>query len=151
MIIVRHALSTVDPDLPCIPIQVDRLTLQKRRWRATAADGTDFGIEVDHPLANGAVVHQSECCLYRITQSTEPVLDVALPPTADAVARLAWSIGNLHFPLQVLPDRVRVADDPALRQLFDQLGVPPRAIEAVFEPGTSTTGHHHHHHDHHHH
>jgi urease accessory protein len=47
---------------------------------------------------------------------------------------MGWLIGNLHFPLEVAGTTVRVADDPALRQLFAREGIAFTACARVFHP-----------------
>jgi urease accessory protein UreE len=56
-------------------------------------------------------------------------------------ARLAWQIGNLHFPLEATAALIRVADDPALRQLFEREHIAFTSRTAVFRPFAH--GHHH--------
>jgi urease accessory protein len=62
------------------------------------------------------------------------VLEVALIPKPAPVARLGWTIGNLHFPIQVTEDCIRVPDDLALRQLFEREKIPFTEREHVFIP-----------------
>jgi urease accessory protein len=73
------------------------------------------------------------------------VLEVALGTDAPTAARLGWLIGNLHFPLEVAGTTVRVADDPALRQLFEREKIGYIACKRVFHPlgGGHSHGHHH--------
>src|SRR5688572_15164414 len=106
--------------LAAVRIPVDRLTLAKRRWRGVAEDGKEFGFDLERPLNDGAQVFISDTSVYVIAQKYEPVLEVALGSDASAAARLGWIIGNLHFSLEVVGSLVRVADDPALRQLFER-------------------------------
>jgi urease accessory protein len=141
MKIVRQALSKYDASLPRVAIRADRLKLSKRIWRGVAVDGADFGFELEQPLAAGDVVANLAGKVYCIEQTQEPVLEIALPNRPDEIARLAWSIGNLHFPVQVLADRLRVTDDPALRQLLEQQHVSFSASSEVFQP--LAAGHHH--------
>ena len=79
--------------------------------------------------------------LYVISQKYEPVLEVGLDADASTAARLGWLIGNLHFPLEVAGSIVRVADDPALRQLFAREHIAFTACMRVFHPLGG--GHHH--------
>ena len=134
MEIIRAPLPEWNATLPPIRISVDRLTLAKRRWRGIAEDGSDFGFDLDAPLADGACIFQNESAGYFIAQKYEPVLEVALAAGAPASARLGWIIGNLHFPLEVAGMMVRVADDPALRQLFDREHIGFVACKRVFHP-----------------
>ena len=138
MEIIRAALPEWDAALPTLRIGVDRLTLAKRRWRGVAEDGREFGFDLDAPLADGAQVFQNESAVYFIAQKYEPVLELRIADCglriATDAARLGWVIGNLHFPLEVTAEAIRVADDPALRQLFARESLPFTACKRVFHP-----------------
>ncbi len=129
-----HAALDTPPSLPRISLAVDRLTLAKRRWRGVAVDGADFGFDLPSPLADGAVFFANGTSAYCIEQKPEPVLEIALIPRPAPVARLGWTIGNLHFPIQVTDELVRVPDDSALRQLFEREKIPFTSCERVFQP-----------------
>jgi len=147
MIVVHHSLDLhpVPTSLKLIP--VDRHTLAKRRWRGSAEDGTDFGFDLEHALADGALVHVANDVAYQISQKPEPVLEVHLPAEPGDAARVGWMIGNLHFPMEAGAEVIRVADDPALEQLFQREGWEYRRIDAVFHP-LAAHSHHHHGHEH---
>jgi urease accessory protein len=134
MHLVREALATWDQHLPQVSILVDRHTLAKRRWRGYADDGTQFGFDLAAPLSHGAIVFAGDRARYAVHQKAEPVLEVALIPRPAPVARLGWTIGNLHFPIQVTDEFIRVPDDAALRQLFERQGIPFTPCERIFEP-----------------
>ena len=136
-----HAALETPPSLPRIALAADRLVLAKRRWRGTAADGTDFGFDLTAPLADGAAFFFSESAVYFIAQKAEPVLEVTLIPRAAPVARLGWTIGNLHFPIQVTDEVIRVPDDSALRQLFEREKIPFTTCERVFLPFAKSHDH----------
>ena len=140
--LVRHPLTEWDTSLPRVPLPAERRLLAKRRWRGVAADGREFGFDLDHPLADGDAVHANDTALYVIAQAAEPVLEIALPADPAAGARLGWMIGNLHFALELAGDSLRVADDPALRQLFDREHIAFTAREAVFRPLSGGHSHH---------
>jgi urease accessory protein len=144
MILVQHATSEPATDL-VIAVPVDRLTLAKRRWRANAADGREFGFDLERHLHDGDVVHSDGGVVYVVAQSPEPVLEVALSADPAAATTLAWQIGNLHFPIQVMPDVIRVSDDSAIRQMLDREHVAYTACLTVFRPISAAHGHHHHH------
>ena len=136
-----HAALETPPSLPRIVLAADRLLLAKRRWRATAADGSDFGFDLSAPLADGAAFFASESAVYCIVQKPEPVLEIALIPRPAPVARLGWTVGNLHFPIQVTDEVIRVPDDVALRQLFEREKIPFTKCERVFVPFARSHSH----------
>lgn len=141
MEIVHHALPDGISAGEAIPIRVDRLTLAKRRWRAIAEDGQEFGFDLEHPIEEGAAVYQTTAAVYRIAQQPEPVLEIFLGTNAAEAARLGWLIGNLHFQMEIAGASIRVADDPALRQLFEREAITFSVADRVFHPLGG--GHHH--------
>ena len=134
MILVTHALS---PDaasmLVATMIPVDRFTLEKRRWRGVAADGNEFGFDLDHPLNDGEAVFVNGTTVYRIAQKPESVLRVSLGDAPHAT-RLGWLLGNLHFRIAITADGAQVPDDPAVRQLLEREHIRFDCVEAVFHP-----------------
>jgi urease accessory protein len=140
MTLIHAALAEV-PSLPRILLRADRQTLAKRRWRGVADDSTEFGFDLAAPLGDGAAFFASEAAVYFIKQNPEPVLEVALIAKAASVARLGWTIGNLHFPIQVTDDAIRVPDDSALRQLFERESIPFTASVHVFIPFAKAHNH----------
>jgi urease accessory protein len=141
MEIIRDHLHAWDQTLALILLPVDRLTLAKRRWRKTAADGREFGFDLEHPLRDDDVFFQDIHARYQIQQQPEPVLEVTLGPDAAEAARLGWKIGNLHFPVAITAGAVHAPDDPAVRQLLEREGIVHRAILAVFRPLSGSHSH----------
>jgi urease accessory protein len=126
---------------PDARLVADRFTLAKRRWRGTASDGHEFAFDLIVPLAHDAVFTSAEGRRYVVEQKPEPVLEIALIPRPAPVARLGWALGNLHFPIEVTDDVIRVPDDVALRQFFEREKIPFEAVERVFQPFARTHGH----------
>ncbi len=148
MEIVRHHLHVHRSESDrIIPIPVDREVLAKRRWRAIAGDGREFGFDLDHLLSHGDFVLQEEGILYAIRQREEPVFEIPLGYVPAEAARIAWQLGNLHFPIQIVDEVIRVAADVAVRQMLDREQIPYFESLAVFCPATAGAAHHHHHHD----
>jgi len=140
MELIRSLPSQSIPDvghLPRVELSVERHDLAKLRWRGAASDGREFGFDLHQPLAQGALFFVSETAHYCIAQKPEPVLEVALGDPA-AAALTGWKIGNLHFPMEVTEaggsSRIRVADDLALRQLFERERIPFCEAVSVFQP-----------------
>lgn len=117
-----------------IEVRADRHQLAKRRWRGVAADGREFGFDLEHALSDGDAFLRDGAKLYVIAQDPEPVLEIALGTDAPTAARLGWLVGNLHFQIEVTPESVRVADDPALRQLFEREHIAFTTSQSVLHP-----------------
>lgn len=146
--------QTVEPsanEKPEVTLVADRFKLQKRRWRGQAEDGADFGFELPEPISHGDVFFESESNRYRIQQTPEAVLAISLADSATEAAETGWQIGNLHMPMEVAANEIRVGDDPAVRQLFDSMGIQFEVKDEIFQPmkGSIGAGHSHgHSHDH---
>lgn len=141
MDLVRGAIPLRPSTAPHLALAVDRLTLAKRRWRGLAEDGREFGFDLDHALEDGAIIFQNENACYHLAQKPEPVLEIFLGATPEA-AFLGWSLGNLHFPVEIVYEILRVIDDPAVRQMLERERIAYTAAERVFHPIKSA-----HHHD----
>ena len=50
MHLITQALSELPGGLEIVAVPVDRHKLARRRWRGSAADGTDFGFDVTEAL-----------------------------------------------------------------------------------------------------
>lgn len=150
MELIHDHLHHWDQSLPRVPVLAARLTLAKRRWRATAKDGADFGFDLEYPLEQGDVFYETSSAVYVIEQKPEPVLEFALGATPAGAARLGWLFGNLHFPIQITETSVRVADDPAVLQVCEREHLHFHASEQVFTPLSGSAGHSHGHEHHHH-
>jgi urease accessory protein len=140
--LVRGPLAEPRPGLPRIELAADRFTLAKRRWRGRAADGREFGFDLARPLRHGDIFFQSDEHSYSVVQDAEPVLRISLT-ARDEAARVAWTIGNLHFPVEVRADCLLVEDDPTLRSVLEREGVAFATTRVIFQPLGGAMGHHH--------
>jgi len=153
MHLVHAPLSSFDAALPEISVCVDRQKLAKRLWRAAAADGMEFGFEVETPLRHGDVVWASDKARYVILQEPETVLEIPLDVKPDAAAVIGWAVGNLHFAIEAQPTRLLAPDDTGLRQALDRMHIHYHKVVEVFQPhrfAGSLAGHGHEHGHHHH-
>lgn len=140
--LIRGPLVHPWPDLPAIELIADRFTLAKRRWRGAAADGREFGFDLERPLRHQDIFFQTDTHRYVIAQAPEAVLRVAFTDPAQA-ARAAWSVGNMHFAVAVREDGLCVEDDAILRQLLEREGIAFTAARAIFQPLGGAAGHRH--------
>lgn len=131
--LIHHHVHRWDETLVRIPLAIDRLTLEKRRWRATAADGTEFGFDLDHTLSDGNVFFVNEQSYYQIEQKQERVIHIALHKAADG-AKIGWMIGNLHFKIGLTHDAIQAPYNPAVLQLLEREGIAFQETTAVFHP-----------------
>jgi urease accessory protein len=116
-----------------VVIAAERRQFLKRRWRGVAADGTEFGFDLESRLADGCVVFQTDEKDYIVRQLPEPVYELPLESPAHA-ALVAWKVGNLHLPAQILDHAIRVLHDDAMTQLIEREAWPHSTPEVIFTP-----------------
>jgi urease accessory protein len=131
--LVHAAIAAPDESLSPVELAVDRLTLAKRRWRATASDGREFGFDLGQPLRHDDVFFQTATHRYVIAQVPEALLRVTVETPAQAVS-LGWQVGNLHFRIMLADGHVVIEDDPAVRQMLEREGIIFASTQAIFQP-----------------
>ncbi|MEM9157667.1 MAG: urease accessory protein UreE [Verrucomicrobiota bacterium] len=143
MQLITTHFHNIPADKEVVPLKIDRRTLAKRRFRAEAADGADFGFDLDHPLSHHTPFHQTDDKVYIIDQLPESVLKIPFQGEKQA-AHYGWQVGNMHFPAAFSDDAVLAEDDPAVRQMLERNRIAYEEAEVVFQPAVNTAGHHHH-------
>jgi urease accessory protein len=138
--LIHAPINPSDLSLPGIELRVERLVLAKRIWRGTAADGVEFGFELERPLRHGDTFWQTATARYLIAQQPEAVVAISLDVAPSAAAGIGWAVGNLHLELQSEPTRLLAPDELAVRQLLERLKVPYQPTMAIFRPGRFARG-----------
>jgi urease accessory protein len=138
--LIHAPIASPNQALPEVALAVERLTVAKRIWRGKAADGTEFGFELERPLRHGETFWQSDRSRYVIAQQPEAVVEMSLEIAASAAAGIGWAVGNLHLELNAEPARLLAPDEPAVRQLLERLQVPFKSTTAIFRPGRFARG-----------
>jgi urease accessory protein len=135
MLLVQRmvAESSHRPESQRVHLTAERRLFLKRRWRAVAEDGTEFGFDLESRLKSGCVIHRSESVDYVVSQEAELVYEVSLEDPAHA-ALVGWMIGNLHLPVEITGSSVRALHDPAMLQLCEREGWTATERTVVFNP-----------------
>jgi urease accessory protein len=127
----------------------DKLVLawEGRRWlrgRFTTARGRKIGIALPTgtTIAPGSILHMGEDWYLKLEAALEPVLEIASLDYAEAV-KIAFEIGNRHFPLALEGSKILVPDDKVMIRLMERLGVSFRHRQTVFDPVGNTQLHQH--------
>jgi urease accessory protein len=98
-------------------------------------------------LEDGDALEVEDGALIAVRAAEEPLLEIAAAP--EALARLAWHVGNRHTPAQIQPGRMLIRADPVLADMLARLGATTRPVSEPFRPeggayGVGRThGHHH--------
>jgi urease accessory protein len=135
MHLIQRMLSPAS-DLPLerrVMLFAERRQFLKRRWRGIAADGTEFGFDLEERLTDGGVIFQQGGNDYVVRQLPELVYRIPLT-SPDQAALVAWKVGNLHLPVQILADVILVLHDEAMTQLLDREDWDYSEIEVIFTP-----------------
>ena len=135
MHVIQRALAPASslPSENQVVLAAERRQFLKRRWRGTAADGTEFGFDLESRLTDGCLIYQDEGLDYIVRQLPEIVYEVSLESPAHA-ALVAWKVGNLHLPAQILDGAIRVLHDEAMTQLLEREGWTFTEPEVLFTP-----------------
>jgi urease accessory protein len=122
---------------------------EKSRQRAVLASGEEVALELPRGqvLRGGDWVVASDGRVIEILASPERVLHVECD-SPEALARVAYHLGNRHVAVQVGQGWLRIVEDHVLARMFEALGARYSTLEAPFEPeaGAYAAAHHHHHH-----
>lgn len=127
------AVKSDKPPENRIELAIERRKFLKRRWRATASDGTDFGFDLKSRLTDGCVIYQDGNTDYIVRQLPEKVYEVAFTNPAEG-ALIGWKVGNLHLPAQIMEGSLRILHDDAMKQLLAREGWDFTEPEVLFTP-----------------
>jgi urease accessory protein len=114
------------------------LTWEERRWtrkRIVTSGGRDVALALPTGslLRPGDVVAVEGDWYLEIEGKPEPVLAVT-PKDRNEAIRIAFDVGNRHFPVAIVGDDLLVPDDTAMEQLLTRLGAAWKRCAAVFAP-----------------
>jgi len=123
------------------------LTWEERRWvrgRFTTAKGRKVGIALPTGtvLEPGAILFVGEGWYLRLEAAVEPVLEI-VPSRCDEALRIAFEVGNRHFPMALEEGKILVPDDKAMVRLMERLGASWERRQAIFNPIANTQPHQH--------
>jgi urease accessory protein len=114
------------------------LTWEQRRWmrgRFTTARGRKIGVALPTgaTLAHGTILYVGADWYLKIEAASEPVLEI-LPSDYNEAVKIAFEVGNRHFPLALEESKILVPDDKVMVRLMDRLGAPWERRQAIFDP-----------------
>lgn len=145
MILVREKIPDPSSGVRRVAVRAPRHQIAKRRWRASAEDGTDFGFDLAEPLQHGDCIHVAGQVAYFIEQEPEKVLIIEFPADSQNLAALAWNLGNLHAPMEVSPEGMILEENQAVRKWLAAFGAVYHEGQRIFRPLKSGSSHDHFH------
>jgi urease accessory protein len=148
VLIIDHLISPVSQDTLRAK-EDDKLVLtwEQRRWvrgRFTTDKGRKIGLALPTgtTLAPDTILWIEQDWYLRVEAAAESVLEISPSDCAEAV-KIAFEVGNRHFPLAMQGNKLLVPDDKAMVRLMDRLGAPWERRQAVFNPIANSQGHQH--------
>jgi urease accessory protein UreE len=105
-----------------VPVRIARIDLWKRRWRQVAENGEEIAVDLEAPARNGEILLGDEGC-FRIEQTAEEVIAIAMPSKPDLAAKIGWYLGNRHIPIEVRPDEILLENFPTLVDSLARIGI----------------------------
>ena len=116
---------------------------QKSRLKTKLVSGEEVALVLPpgEILRGGDLVTASDGRVIEVVAEPEKLLHIE----SDALARLAYHLGNRHVPVQVGEGFLRIAADHVLEEMVKKLGAKVSEVEAPFEPeaGVYAGGHQH--------
>ncbi|MEM9784499.1 MAG: urease accessory protein UreE [Pseudomonadota bacterium] len=125
----------------------DRVTLDREgRYRRRGVLTTDGGETVLLDLAeareldDGAFLLLEDGRRIAVCAAAEPLYAITAA-SPQALARLAWHIGNRHLPAAIEPGRLLIARDHVVADMVRRLGGTVAAVVEPFRPEGGAYGH----------
>ena len=115
---------------------IDRVVLDadgrfRRRMLLTGESGTTFLLDLAKPtpLREGDGLVLEDGSIVRVDGKPERLVEISAAD-AQALARLAWHLGNRHTDVEIVGDRLRIRRDHVLEAMLRGLGATLTEIEA---------------------
>jgi len=133
----------------------DRVTLaydarHRRRLRMRGERGSEFLLDLPRTvlMREGDGLKLAGGGYVRVCAAAEPLLEVTAA-SPEALARLAWHLGNRHLPTDITRERILIHRDHVIAEMLLKLGAGVREVRAAFNPESGAySGAHHHEHEH---
>jgi urease accessory protein len=107
----------------------------RRRMRLTTDEGQELVLDLPQAvvLADGDGLMLEAGDFVAVKAAPEDVVEITAA-NPDLLLRLAWHIGNRHFPAQIEATRILIRDDHVMIDMVEGLGGRVRRIRAPFNP-----------------
>lgn len=114
----------------------------KRRCLMTTDTGQEFLLNLSQPvvLKKDDILKLTDGRLIAIKIAEEDVLDLQ-SNNPDILTQLAWTLGNMHFPMEIRPSCLRVKYDHVLENDLKSFDVVLERRQAPFVPLISIQRH----------
>ena len=107
----------------------------RRRLRCVTEQGAEILLDLQeaiHIRGGDALALEDGTCI-EVRAADEALLEITAP-SADALIRLAWHLGNRHLSVQFLSGCLRILDDHVIADMVRKLGGTAEQKIAPFDP-----------------
>jgi len=121
--------------IPVDAVELDYDGRHRRRVVLTCVSGREVLLDLPAAvqLKDGDALRLGDGGHVMIRAAAEPLLELRAP-SAHALTRLAWHLGNRHVPAQLGDSWLRIRPDHVLADLARRLGADVLEVAAPFEP-----------------
>jgi urease accessory protein len=133
-----------------IAAEVDHVVLDadgrfRRRMLMRGEGGLTFLLDLPKPmpLRDGDGLVLDDGSIVRVAGKPELLLEITAA-SGQALARIAWHLGNRHTDVQIVGGKLRIRRDHVLEAMLRGLGASLTEIEAPFDPEAGAYGAHDH-------
>ena len=116
-------------------LTLDYENRHRRRIRLITDGGAEVLLDLSKAvaMAHGDGLRLEDGRWLSVKAAPEALIEVR-SPDATRLARIAWHIGNRHFPAQILDGAIRIRPDHVMEAMVAGLGGVMMRIEAPFQP-----------------
>ena len=117
----------------------------RRRIQLNDDSGNPFLLDLARAvvLNDGDALELDDGTLLTVRAAEEDLAEVRCP-TPEALARIAWHLGNRHLPVQIAGDAVRLRWDHVIADMLVGMGAEVVRLRAGFTPESGAYAHHDH-------
>lgn len=117
----------------------------RRRIQLNDDSGEPFLLDLVRAvvLNDGDALELDDGTLLTVRAAEEDLAEVRCP-TPEALARIAWHLGNRHLPVQIVGDAVRLRWDHVIADMLTGMGAEVIRLRAGFTPESGAYAHHDH-------
>mgnify|MGYP002714519176 CR=1 FL=1 len=117
----------------------------RRRIQLNDDSGESFLLDLARAvvLNDGDALELDDGTLLAVRAAEEDLAEVRCP-TPEALARIAWHLGNRHLPVQIAGDAVRLRWDHVIADMLTGMGAEVVRLRAGFTPESGAYAHHDH-------
>ena len=131
-----------DPGLAVEEIALDYDRRHRRRLRLSLSRGGEVLLdlpEATHIRDGDALALEDGTCI-AVRAAPEALLEI-VAADAEALARLAWHLGNRHLAVQFLGRALRILDDHVIAEMVTRMGARATKLLAPFDPESGAYHH----------